>query len=292
MTMLASPPLPVIGSIKELGQGYRMWLVDIWGVMHDGTRAYAPAVEAARAFRAEGGLVLLLSNSPRPSPGVQRQLAELGVPRDAYDATVTSGDLARHELDRQPGVRVFHLGPERDRPIFAGLDLMLTDADDAELVVCSGLLDDETETPEDYAELLEGLAARQLPMLCANPDHRVERGDRLVYCAGALAAIYEGFGGRVVYAGKPYVPIYALAMQIAGELAGREVTPEEVLAIGDGVHTDIAGAVGFGLDAVFVVSGLHVDNAAQGGAQLDGRKLAELFAGSKPPLAAMRGLVW
>jgi HAD superfamily hydrolase (TIGR01459 family) len=292
MTTLALAPLPVIGSVKEVGQRYKTWLVDIWGVMHDGTRAYEPAVEAVRAFRAAGGLVLLLSNSPRPSPGVKQQLAELGVPPDAYDATVTSGDLTRHELDKQPGVRVFHLGPERDRPIFAGLDVELVGADAAELIVCSGLVNDETETPENYAELLERMAAQQLPMLCANPDHRVERGRRLVYCAGALAAVYEGFGGQVVYAGKPYLPIYALAMQTAGDLAGREVERREVLAIGDGVHTDIAGAVGFGLDAVFVVSGLHVANAPADGASLDGRKLAELFAGSKPPLAAMRALVW
>jgi HAD superfamily hydrolase (TIGR01459 family) len=292
MTTLAAHPLPVIESLKELGQGYQAWFVDIWGVMHDGTRAYPHAVEAARAFREQGGIVVLLSNSPRPSQGVQRQLAELGVPQDAYDATVTSGDLTRHELAQQPGVRVFHLGPERDRPIFAGLDVVLVDANDAELVVCSGLFDDETETPENYADLLERLALRQLPMLCANPDHRVERGSRLIYCAGALAAVFEGFGGSVVYAGKPYTPIYALAMQAAGALAGREITRREVLAIGDGVHTDIAGAVGFGLDAVFVVSGLHVDKVAQDGVPLDGRKLVELFAGGKPPVAAMRELVW
>jgi HAD superfamily hydrolase (TIGR01459 family) len=292
MTTLALSPLPVIGSINELGQRYRTWLVDIWGVMHDGARAYDPAVEATRAFRAEGGLVVLLSNSPRPSPGVKRQLTDLGVPPDAYDATVTSGDLTRYELNKQPGARVFHLGPERDRPIFADLNVVLVDENAAELVVCTGLFDDEAETPVHYAELLERLAARQLPMLCANPDHRVERGHRLIYCAGALAAVYEGFGGRVVYAGKPYTPIYALALQTAGDLAGREMKREEVLAIGDGVHTDIAGAVGVGVDAVFVASGLHVDKAARDGEPLDGSKLAELFAGSKPPLAAMRGLVW
>jgi HAD superfamily hydrolase (TIGR01459 family) len=292
MTTLALPPLPVIASIKELGEGYRVWLVDIWGVMHDGVHAYSPAVGAVRAFREDGGIAVLISNSPRPSAGVQRQLTELGVPPDAYDATVTSGDLTRHELAKHPGARVFHLGPERDRPIFAGLDLELVEAEGAELVLCSGLFDDATETPENYADLLEELAARQLPMLCANPDHRVERGDRLIYCAGALAAVYEGFGGEVIYAGKPYRPIYDLAMETAGGLAGREIAPKEVLAIGDGVHTDIAGATAFGFDAVFVASGLHVDNARGGETPLDGRKLAELFAGGKPPRAAMRALIW
>ena len=137
---------------------------------------------------------MLLSNSPRPSPGVQEQLRRLGVPDDAYDATVTSGDLTRHELAKHKGAEVFHLGPERDLPIFDGLEVELVAPEDAELVVCSGLFDDETETPEDYDGLLSELAARKLPMICANPDHLVERGDRLVYCAGALAAIYERAG--------------------------------------------------------------------------------------------------
>ena len=292
MTTLAPPPVPLVGSIKKLDRRYQAWFVDIWGVMHNGVHSYPRAVDAARAFRAEGGLVLLLSNSPRPSPGVQQQLRQLGVPDDAYDATVTSGDLTRYELGKQPGARVFHLGPERDRPIFLGLDIVLSDAEDADLVVCSGLFNDETESPEDYAPLLEALAARQLPMICANPDHRVERGHRLVYCAGALAAVFEGFGGNVVYAGKPYIPIYELALETVGDLAGRPLARDQVLAIGDGIHTDIAGATGFGIDAVYVASGLHVEKAASGEAALDDLNLAELFAGGKPPLAAMAGLAW
>ncbi len=191
-----APEIPVLDSIEELGSRYRAWLVDIWGVMHNGHRAFPGAVAATRTFRAQGGIVVLLSNSPRPSPSVQEQLRRLGVPDDAYDATVTSGDLTRHELAKHDGAMVFHLGPERDLPIFDGLDVKLGGQEDAELVVCSGLFDDETETPEDYAELLSALAARELPMICANPDHLVERGDRLVWCAGALAALYERQGGR------------------------------------------------------------------------------------------------
>ncbi len=178
--------IPLLDSIKELGSRYRAWLVDIWGVMHNGHRAFPGAVAATRAYRAQGGIVVLLSNSPRPSPSVQEQLRRLGVPDDAYDATVTSGDLTRYELAKHQGAVVFHLGPERDRPIFDGLDVELGPHRDAELVVCSGLFDDDTETPEDYADLLSELAARKLPMICANPDHMVERGDRLVWCAGAL----------------------------------------------------------------------------------------------------------
>lgn len=288
--------IPVLPSIKDLGSRYAAWLVDIWGVMHNGRRASEYAVAATRAFRAQDGIVVLISNSPRPSPSVQEQLRRLGVPDNAYDATITSGDLTRHELGKHEGATVYHLGPERDRPIFHGIGVRLSAPEDAELVVCSGLFDDETETPDDYADLLRTLAARKLPMICANPDHLVERGDRLVYCAGALAALYEREGGSVVYAGKPYAPIYELALEKISELARRKVAKSEVLVIGDGVNTDIAGAGGAGIDSVFVASGLHVpaNSGGEAGAEaLDAQHLAELFAGAKRcPLGAMRALVW
>ena len=289
--------VPVIGSIKELGSSYAAWLVDIWGVMHNGVRAYAPAVEATQRFRERGGLVVLLSNSPRPSEGLQHQLLSFGVVDQCYDATVSSGDLTRHVLAKHPGARVFHLGPERDLPVFAGLDVVRVDASDAELVVCTGLCDDETETSEDYQTLLTELAERSLPMLCANPDRMVERGQRLVYCAGALADIYSALGGSVIYAGKPYAPIYQLAVETVDALAGRTLGRGEILAIGDGVRTDMAGAASFGLDALFVASGLHVSDSARGedvdgNANLDELVLAELFEGLQPPLAAMPALAW
>jgi HAD superfamily hydrolase (TIGR01459 family) len=289
--------VPVIGSIKELGSSYAAWLVDIWGVMHNGVRAYAPAVEATKRFREQGGLVVLLSNSPRPSEGLQHQLGSFGVADQCYDATVSSGDLTRHVLAKHPGARIFHLGPERDLPVYAGLDVTRVDAGGAELVVCTGLFDDETETPEDYQTLLAGLAVRRLPMLCANPDRMVERGHRLVYCAGALADIYEALGGMVIYAGKPYAPIYQLAVETIDALAGRTIGRGEILAIGDGVRTDMAGAASFGLDALFVASGLHVSGAARGedadgNANLDELVLAELFEGLRPPRAAMPALTW
>jgi HAD superfamily hydrolase (TIGR01459 family) len=293
---IAAAEIPVIDSIKDLGEGYAAWLVDIWGVMHNGRRAFPRAVAATRSFREQGGIVVLLSNSPRPSPGVQEQLRRLGVPDDAYDATVTSGDLTRHELAKHKGAIVFHLGPERDLPIFQGLAVKLGRPEDAELVVCSGLIDDETETPDDYIGLMRALAARKLPMICANPDHLVERGDQLVYCAGALASLYEKEEGHAIYAGKPHAPIYLLALETISALAGRAVPRSEVLAIGDGVNTDIAGAASLGIDSVFVASGLHVPSNSGGEASaetLDGRHLAELFANAKGrPLGAMRALVW
>jgi HAD superfamily hydrolase (TIGR01459 family) len=286
---LGAETIPVLSSIEQLGSSYAAWLVDIWGVMHNGVRAFPDAVDATRRFRERGGVVVLLSNSPRPSAGLQRQLRSLGVVDQSYDATVSSGDLTRHELAEHAGARVFHLGPERDLPIFAGIDVTRVDAADAELMVCTGLFDDETETPEEYELLLNELADRKLTMLCANPDHLVERGHRLVYCAGALAQIYAEDGGEVIYAGKPYRPIYELAEETIAELAGRKVTRGEILAIGDGIRTDMAGAADFGLDAVFVASGLHVGPGGQG---LDDRRLTELFEGRKPPRAAMPALAW
>jgi HAD superfamily hydrolase (TIGR01459 family) len=283
--------IPVIASLKELGPRYRVWLVDIWGVMHNGRRAYLRAVTSTRAFKAAGGVVLLLSNSPRPSAAVQEQLRDLGVPYDAYDATVTSGDLTRYELGKHQGARVYHLGPARDQPIFDGLDVRLVGRDEAELIVCSGLFDDETETPENYAATLERLAARKLPMICANPDHRVERGGKLIWCAGALAAAYEKLGGGVVYAGKPYAPIYRLALETITGLAGGTVPKDQILAIGDGINTDIEGAAKAGIDAVFVASSLHIPDVAPG--SVDAAEVAAAFAKSKArPVAAMRALAW
>ena len=286
---LSTETIPVIDAIAPLGKGYAAWLVDIWGVMHNGVRAFPPAVEATRRYREQGGIVILLSNSPRPSKPLQRQLTNLGASEESYDTTVSSGDLTRHELATHAGARIVHLGPARDLPIFKALDLPRVDAKDAELVVCTGLFNDDTETPEDYEVLLRELAGRKLTMLCANPDHLVERGHNLVYCAGALAQIYEEDGGKVIYAGKPYAPIYELAEETIAGIAGRKVPRSEILAIGDGIRTDMAGAAEFGLDAVFVASGLHV---GPGGEGLDDLRLAELFEGRKAPRAAMPALAW
>jgi HAD superfamily hydrolase (TIGR01459 family) len=286
-----SPAIPIIDSVQDIAGGYRAWFVDIWGVMHNGRNAFPDAAAATRAFRGTGGVVVLLSNSPRPSPAVQEQLREFGVPDEAYDATVTSGDLTRHELGKHAGARVFHLGPERDRMIFEGLDVTLTGPEDAELIVCSGPFNDDVETPDDYTDLLGALAARGLMMICANPDHMVERGHRLVYCAGALAAVFEGFGGKVIYAGKPHGPVYELALETAEQLAGESIGRDRILAIGDGLKTDMAGAGGFGLDAVFVASGLHAPG--EGSEALDAGHLSELFGQeSKRPIAATRALQW
>ncbi len=285
------PDIPVVDHIAPFASAYSAWFCDVWGVIHNGITPHDSAVQACGAYRAAGGAVILLSNSPRHSDGVAAQLDEIGVPRATYDALVTSGDVARTEMIRRGGERVFLLGPERDRPMLAGLDIELTRPEEAQVVLCSGLFDDETETPDDYAGLFAAMRARGLPMICANPDLMVERGDRLIYCAGALAKAYGEMGGEVIYTGKPHPPIYALARERLAEIAGD--TPDNaILAIGDGVRTDIAGAIAEGLDSVFVASGLHVRdmNVSK---TLDRAAIAALFAGSpKKPLAAMKRLRW
>ena len=280
-------PIPIIDSIAALAEGRDVWLTDIWGVMHNGVAPFASACDACTRFRLAGGTVLLLSNAPRPAASVAAQLDRIGVPRFAWDSIVTSGDAARTLLSVYAGKPVFPLGPERDLPLYDGLDVTLGSAEDAVAVSCTGLFDDEIETPDDYAGMLAGFAARNLPMVCANPDLTVERGDKIVYCAGALAAAYEALGGTVTYAGKPQVPIYDMALAHIEALKSKPVSRERVLAIGDGIRTDIAGAARAGIDSVFIASGVHVE-----GGGLTDAGLVKLFPGDVRPIAAMGVLAW
>ena len=282
-----SAPIEIIQSVAPLAATTATWLVDIWGVMHDGVRPFVPACEACRQFRESGGLVMLVSNSPRPREGVAAQLDRIGVPRSGYDAIISSGDLARSLVETYAGRRVLHLGPARDLGVFAGIDVERAGADSADAVVCTGLFDDKSETPDDYAETLAACAARGLPMICANPDLTVERGGRLIYCAGALAQAYERLGGEVTYAGKPYLPIYELAFATLERLRPGSSDRSRMLAIGDGVRTDLAGAAAAGVRSLFVASGVHV---ARG---LDAAALEAMFPPGAPrPIAAMTRLVW
>lgn len=281
--------IPIITSVAPLAARYEAWFCDVWGVVHNGAWVFEAAAHACRRFREAGGTVVLISNSPRPAPAVSEQMRELGVPDGAYDHVVTSGDVTRGLLAENAGRRVFHLGPARDRSLFAGLDVAFADEGEADLVLCSGLYDDDTETPDDYAGLLARLHTQALPMICANPDLMVERGDRLIYCAGALAAAYEALGGAVTYTGKPHLPLYDMA---CGKLGTPQTPREKILAIGDGIRTDIAGAAAAGLDALFVASGLHVAGRASGRV-LEQADVAALFADSDmKPIAAIDRLVW
>jgi len=289
---IAQPEIPILSSIAGLAGKYDAWLCDIWGVMHNGEHPFPGAVDACQRFRKGGGIVVLISNSPRPRGSVERQLVQIGVPGASYDAIVTSGDTTRDLVSERPGEPVFHLGPERDRPLFEGLNVELDDLERAEYVLCSGLYDDLTENPDDYADLLAQISSRNLLMICANPDLRVERGNQLIYCAGALAVAYEKLGGEVIYTGKPHKPIYQLALARIAEVKGTEVGRTEILCIGDGVKTDMAGAAAAGMDALYVASALHIDGANDD-APLDAGTVSALFCESDiKPVAAQKSLMW
>ena len=275
--------------LRDLVGRKQVVLSDIWGVVHNGLESFPEACEALHCFRREGGTVILITNAPRPADSVQRQLRKLGVADEVYSAIVSSGDLTRHYVADHLGGKVFWLGPERDNSIHRGLEVTLSPQDEADYIICTGLYDDETETAEDYRPMLLRALERKLPLICANPDIVVERGDRLIYCAGAIAELYRELGGEVIFYGKPHRPIYERAMRLAEQHAGRPVAREEVLAIGDSVRTDLAGAHAFGIDCLFVTRGIHSEEFA-GVDQLDPASVKELFG--HPPRALMRELKW
>jgi HAD superfamily hydrolase (TIGR01459 family) len=245
-----------IESLDVLTDRYEALLCDVWGVVHNGVEAFPDACRALARARARGVVVVLITNSPRPREGVEAQLAALGVPDDCWDRVVTSGDVTR-DLIREAPRKLFHVGSDRDLPIYDGLDCELVEEFEADAVVCTGLMDDETETPEDYADMLRRFRSRNLPFICANPDIVVERGDRLIWCAGALARDYGQLGGRTLISGKPHRPIYEAALRVVGELLGREADRSKTLAIGDGMLTDIKGATDNDIDALYVSGGIH-----------------------------------
>jgi len=275
----------IINGLSEIADDYDALICDVWGVVHNGVRAFDPAVAALRRFRTERGRVVLLTNAPRPPAGVEAQLPNYGVPRDCYDSVVTSGGAARDYIaSRAAGGRlpILHLGPERDLGLFGGLDVELCGPDRARLALCSGLFDDDNETPQHYAAILAEMKARALPMICANPDVVVQRGDKRVWCAGGLARAYEDIGGEVAYYGKPHAAIYEVALKAAA-------SPARPLVVGDGLETDIRGANIMGIDALFVAKGIHADEL--GG--LTPGNLIDLFRRSGVRArAAMEQLRW
>jgi HAD superfamily hydrolase (TIGR01459 family) len=283
---------PLIPHFSTLVPDYDALLCDVWGVVHNGIAAFPHACDALMRARARGAIVILITNAPRQSEVVARQLDNLHVPVETYDGIVSSGDVTRAVIEARPGQSVCHIGPERDRSIFTGVDMRLAPLERADYVVCSGLDNDDVETPQDYRARLETMLARKLFMVCANPDVVVERGDRLVYCAGAIADLYATMGGEVLYAGKPYRPIYDLALAKVQAAAGRKVAVSRVLAIGDSVRTDLKGARSVGVDFLFVTSGIHAEELG-GRARPDSKALNATFAAAGDrPKAVMRELVW
>ena len=275
--------------LRDLVGDVDVLLSDIWGVVHNGLVAFPEAGEALRNFRSQGGTVILITNAPRPADSVQRQLRKLDVADETYDAIISSGDLTRNYIASHPGQKMFWVGPERDSSIYRGLDAGLVPLEQADYIVCTGLFDDETETAENYRAMLLKARERKLTLVCANPDIIVERGDRLIYCAGAIAELYLELGGEVIFYGKPRRPIYERAMTLAAERRGNAVPLSRVLAIGDSVRTDLAGAHGFGIDCLFVTRGIHAGEF-EGIDQLDPASVKELFG--HPPRALMRELKW
>jgi len=282
-----------IERFAPLARDYDLLLCDVWGVVHNGLAAFPAACEALMRFRAGGGTAILITNAPRAGEAVARILDRMKISRGVYDAITSSGDVTRGIVKARLRESVFHLGPQRDLSIFAGLDVRFAPPESADYVVCSGLFDDTVETPDSYRDLLAALSARSLCMVCANPDIVVERGDALVYCAGALADAYAARGGEVLYCGKPHATIYDLALATAAVLRdGKAVSRQRVLAIGDSVRTDLIGAAALGFDCMFITSGIHAEEYGSREAP-DLAALNAMFAAADVrPRGVMLELAW
>ena len=287
---------PATLGLSHLSGHYDVILSDIWGVVHNGKAAFAAACTALAAFRLAGGTVVLITNAPRPSPPILEQLAQLGVPDSAFDAIVTSGDVTLGLIAAHGNAPLYHIGPPRDLALFEALVDMpaLVPLAQADYVVVTGLFDDLSETPADYDRALAQMRARALPMICANPDIVVHVGNRLLYCAGALAERYAQQGGTQVCAGKPFAPIYARALELAAQHRKSAFKPDRVLAIGDAFATDIKGAAAQGLDALMITAGIHRDALHGAEAALDAGAYVRLAAAANIALPRwhMPALVW
>ena len=291
--------IPVIKGLSEIAGRYDALLCDVWGVLIDGRRHFPEAAAALRQFRATGGRVVLITNASRPDAEVREQLLALGLPADCFDDLVSAGELTLCEIVARAGQACHHLGPPRDHGLFdaaaqrLGAPVRRVPVEAADYVVCTGLLNEEDETPQDYDSLLSAMAARGLDMLCANPDIIVGHGDAILYCAGALAERHAHFGGQVLMYGKPHPPIYAAARDRLTKLMGGAPDPACILAIGDGAMTDLAGAGRAGLDCLFIIDGVHAGDMLTPAGVIDPAGVARLIesAGTRP-VALARRLFW
>ena len=284
----------ILNAAGALLRRYDVLFCDVWGVVHNGQRAYPAAGAALARFRHLGGTVILVSNAPVPADGVEEVLAKTGVRRDAWDAIVSSGDIALQHIAEQGYRRLHWVGPsERDYKLYVRLAEPQVALEEADAIVCTGLKDDRRETVEDYRDLIAAGVRRGLPFVCANPDLVVDVGETRHLCAGSIAAEYEQRGGDVFWAGKPHPSAYGTALQVAGELRGRKPELARVLGVGDAVRTDLAAAKGLGVDGLFITSGIHNDTTMTGG-HVDPAKIAALFANQETPpaVAVMSVLKW
>ncbi len=285
---------PILAHAGPLLDRYQAVFCDVWGVMHNGRTAYAESGEALTRFRNQGGTVVLVSNAPVPADGVENVLRRTGVRRDSWDAIVSSGDITLAHIAERGYRRLHRIGPAaRDSRLFARLPGPDASLEDAEAIVCTGLVDENNHTVATYRPLIEDGVARKLPFICANPDLVVDVGDKRYLCAGSLAAEYERLGGVVFWAGKPHPSAYRAALERVRELRGTEPDRARILAIGDAVRTDLAAAQGMGIDALFIASGIHKDEVLVAG-EIDADQLAALFSppGTPPAIAAMTQLRW
>ena len=249
--------MQALDGLSEIAPRYDVVLSDIWGVVHNGVAAHPTAVEALVNYRRGGGRVVLISNAPRPHGPIIEMMDGFGVSREAYDDVVTSGDATRVILEGYRGKTVHYVGPPKENDsLFEGLDITIGPAESARAVVVTDL-DTDDDTPDMYNDRITLWLSRNLPLIAANPDRVVEHGDRLIYCGGALADLYEARGGMIVMVGKPYKPIYAEALRLAEKAAGHPVDRTRILAIGDSVRTDAIGAAGAGLDLLFITGSIH-----------------------------------
>ncbi len=280
----------IIASLAEVSGRYRALFCDLWGCVHNGVAVFPAAASALQAFRASGGRVILVTNAPRPKGPVEQQLARLGLPRDAWDDIATSGEAAQYGmLAGAVGRRVHHIGADKDLPFFTEFspDLAMLAAREAPIervklaeaegVVCTGLADEENETPEDYRGKLLLAKAKGLKLLCANPDIVVDMGHKRLWCAGALAQAYEEMGGESLYFGKPHPPIYDLARRRLAAL-DPGIGDGDILAVGDGWDTDIRGAAGEGIDTLFLSGGIMAARFGADPAQPDKASLSDWLA--------------
>jgi HAD superfamily hydrolase (TIGR01459 family) len=275
-----------------IAENYDAVLSDVWGVVHNGIAAHPTAVDALRHFRQGGGRVVLITNAPRPSQPIIEMLDRFNVPRDTYDAVVSSGDVTRAMLAPYRGQTLHYVGPAHDNDgLFEGFDITLGPAEEAKAVIVTDL-DHDDQTPDDYTDRITLWLKRKLPMICANPDRVVEHGDQLIYCGGALADLYEARGGMIKMAGKPYRPIYDEALRKAEAAADRSLDRGRILAIGDSVRTDAIGAANAGLDLLFVTGSIHAGELDAFGSP-DPQAVRDLVAPSGARLRAfMPRLAW
>lgn len=250
-------PCQIIQSLGEISHNYDALFCDLWGCYHNGIDFYPAAARACQRFRESGGKVILLTNAPRPANSVKALLDRMGAPADSYDAIVSSGSACQAALSGgQFGTRFHYVGPDRDLHMLTDLGQSAQPLETSDAILLTGLRDDSTETPEDYADEIAAWKARDLTVLCANPDLIVDRGHQRLWCAGAIAQAYEDAGGKVVWFGKPHEPVYNRCHQVLGELTGTETPKSRILAIGDGILTDVPGGINAGLDTIFVTGGL------------------------------------